>query len=292
MAGVSSAENMVLIGQVRNAKANHCVELATKLLRNKNFPGDRKIVYLGDVASSLLNQMESPETPEFLELPGYNEQKWKLKTTSGPLEITILSDSYWGFGLFNSGYLNIIEMNGPRHIISRLIFDLAASSAGHPWQFKHMNSATKYLRKKIMHINLKTNEANWKELISECKENYNETIHMMSGAIEKIETKVNSAGEINGWSKDKAKVSIASAKFDLNIAIEALADSNVPSVERAIARIEANLIEADPENAMNDEDSEYTIEKSLETIGFDEDLVIKSIDDETIPLIDLTSSEE
>jgi hypothetical protein len=65
----------------------------------------------------------------------------------------------------------------------------------------------------------------------------------------------------------------------------------MPSVERALARIEAALIEANPDHAMNEGDGEFNIDKSLERISFDEDLVIKSVDDESIPLIDLTESE-
>ena len=77
----------------------------------------------------------------------------------------------------------------------------------------------------------------------------------------------------------------------MNIAKEALADQNLPSVERAIARIEASLIEANPDNAMNEENSGSVIDKSLETIRFDEDLVINPAEDQTIPLIDLTEAE-
>ena len=77
----------------------------------------------------------------------------------------------------------------------------------------------------------------------------------------------------------------------MNIAKEALADQNLPSVERAIARIEASLIEANPDNAMNEENSGSVIDKSLETIRFDEDLVINPSEDQTIPLVDLTEAE-
>ena len=102
---------------------------------------------------------------------------------------------------------------------------------------------------------------------------------------------VDAIDELDGWSKNRAEVSIASAKYDLNIAKEALADQNLPSVERAIARIEASLIEANPDNAMNEENSGSVIDKSLETIRFDEDLVINPSEDQTIPLVDLTEAE-
>ena len=70
-----------------------------------------------------------------------------------------------------------------------------------------------------------------------------------------------------------------------------MSDRNIPSVERALARIEAALIDANPDHAMNHDDGEFNIDKSLEQISYDEDLVIKSVDDESIPLIDLTESE-
>ena len=80
-------------------------------------------------------------------MPNYNEQKWQLKTSSGNLKITITSDSYWGFGLFNSGYLNILEIVGPVYATSRLLFDLTASTANKPWEFRHKSAIEKYLRK-------------------------------------------------------------------------------------------------------------------------------------------------
>ena len=96
---------------------------------------------------------------------------------------------------------------------------------------------------------------------------------------------------MEGWSKSRAEVSIASAKYDLNIAREALQDQNIPSVERAIARIEAALIESNPDNAMNEENNGYVIDEKLASIRFDDDLIVKPTEDESIPLLDLTESE-
>jgi hypothetical protein len=113
----------------------------------------------------------------------------------------------------------------------------------------------------------------------------------MQHAIENVDKKIRAIDDLEGWSKSKAEVSIASAKYDLNIAREALQDQNIPSVERAVSRIEAALIEANPDNAMNEENSGLVIDKNLESIRFDEDLVIKPEEDESIPLLDLTESE-
>ena len=283
--------DVVLLCQVSSAKAEHCVETATGLLRRANFPGESRVVYLGNVAGGIIRAMESPETPEFIEVPGYNEQKWRLKTTSGAMSVTISSEPYWGFGLFTSGYLNMVEISGPINIIARLIFDLDASLATSPWRFKHTRAVSKYLAKNYPQISIEANEKTWLSLIDQCKNDSNEMIHIMTQAVDNIEQKVNAVNEIQGWSKDKALVNIAAARYDLDIAKEALEDRNMPSVERALARIEAALIEANPDHAMNEDDGVFNIDKSLEKISFDEDLVIKSVDDESIPLVDLTESE-
>ena len=291
MADYSSNGTVVLVGQVTKAKSNHRVEKSTRLLRNDRFPGDTNVVYLGNIASAIIASLESPDTPEFLEMPGYNEQKWQLKTVSGPLTVKITSDSYWGFGLLTSGYLNVIQLNGPASVVARLVFDLVASSSWQPWRFKHSRSAKKYLAKSFPEITIESNEKAWSNLINVCKDETNELIVVMEAAINNVEKKIRAIDELEGWSKNKAEVSIASAKYDLNIAREALQDRNIPSVERAIARIEAALIESNPDNAMNEENSGFVIDKDLASIRFDEDLVIKPAEDESIPLLDLTEAE-
>ena len=78
MADYSSNGTVVLVGQVTKAKSNHRVEKSTRLLRNDKFLGNTEVVYL-ESCSAIIAALESPDTPEFLELPGYNEQKWRLK---------------------------------------------------------------------------------------------------------------------------------------------------------------------------------------------------------------------
>ena len=130
-----------------------------------------------------------------------------------------------------------------------------------------------------------------KEFLNLCKNETIELIAVMESAIDSVEKKVVAVDVVDGWSQSKAEVGIAAAKYALNIAKEALADHNLPSVERAIARIEASLIEANPANAMNEENSGLVIDKSLESIRFDEALVVNPTDDELIPLVDLTEAE-
>ena len=291
MPGFSNNGNVVLIAQVTKAKSNHRVEKSTRLLRNDKFPGNTDVVYLGNIASAIIAALESPDTPEFLEMPGYNEQKWQLKTVSGPLTVTITSDSYWGLGLLTSGYLNIVQLDGPASVVARLVFDLVASASWQPWRLKHSRSARKYLAKALPEITIESNEKAWLNLVGVCKDATNELIVVMESAITNVEKKIRAIDELEGQSKNKAEVSLASAKYDLNIAREALQDRNIPSVERAVARIEAALIESNPDNAMTEENSGFIIDEQLASIRFDEDLVIKPTEDELIPLVDLTEAE-
>ena len=78
----------------------------------KHFNGPSRVVYLGDVSKTLLAQLSQLEKQVFHEGPGYNEQRWKMKTTSSGLTIDIHSTTYWGWGLLTSGYLNIISLRG------------------------------------------------------------------------------------------------------------------------------------------------------------------------------------
>ena len=51
------------------------------------------------------------------------------------------------------------------------------------------------------------------------------------------------------------------------------------------------LIESNPDNAMNEENNGYVVDEKLASIRFDDDLIVKPTEDESIPLLDLTESE-
>ena len=154
---------LVVYAQVGQAKANHRVENDTGFLRPKSFALPSKVVYLGDVATHALAYLEHPETPHFSEPPQFNEQKWKFETQSGGLGLTISSVSYWGFGLFNSGYLNRIILKGSPQSYARLLFDLSASLGHRPWEFFPTSAARKYLAKQEGGVSLESNEEAWKK---------------------------------------------------------------------------------------------------------------------------------
>jgi hypothetical protein len=108
------------------------------------------------------------------------------------------------------------------------------------------------------------------------------------------------------WNKQKADVSLAAADFDLELAKGALADNNAPAVERAIARIEASLIEADPETGVHDNEQKEDLEKQriiISEITMDDgnhsEVNVDSINqinsvsfEEDIPFVDLTIDSE
>lgn len=306
MAAEDMGQTSILICQVRSAKAEHKMDETNFLLRTKHFPSASKVVYLGNVASTLISLLENPETPMFTVPPSYNEQKWSLETTSGQMKIKITSDSYWGLGLFNSGYLNTIILEGPINLRSRIVYDLTSSLPYKPWEFKHLSSARKWIKRKYPNLDEKTNQNSWLELIDYSNQRFKEIIQVMKDATEKVSQKVKINQSTEYWDKEKAGVSLAAAEFDLELAKGALADNNAPAVERAIARIEASLIEADPETGVHENESledvnkeriiisEITID-SQENSEVDIDSInqIDSVPlNEDIPLIDLTFEAE
>ena len=306
MAESGSGQSTTLICQVLNAKPDHKIDETNNLLRSKHFPSSKKVIYLGNVATTLISLLQHPETPEFKNKPNYNEQKWEIVTRDGQLKITIVSDSYWGFGLFNSSYLNTIILDGPINLRSRVIFDLVSSLPHKPWEFKHLSAIRRWMNKNHPKLDEKINQNNWNELVNYSKQKFEEMIEIMSEAISKISHKVKNTNSNDDWDKEKSAVLVAAAEFDLQLAKGALADDNGPAIERAIARIEASLIEADPETGIHkkineDEvfeqkiiisditmDNEESVVSNLETINEIDSIV----SEEDIPLVDLTGISE
>ena len=236
---VLDASASILVAQVRQADASHKIDTTHQLLRGKHFTGPNRVVYLGDVSKALLAQLSQAETPVFDEAPGYNEQRWKLKTTSSGLKIKIHSTAYWGWGLLTSGYLNVITLEGPLNERARLVLDMTSSLGQSPWEMAHPNSAEKWLKRHDPALSLKHNEQIWKALQQAARSNLNEAVERMKEHSETV------------WSEgiDDADEWRTVIDDDLHMARQALAEDNAPGVERALARMEASLIQikSDPE---------------------------------------------
>ncbi|MCH1423238.1 MAG: hypothetical protein L7U62_07110 [Candidatus Poseidoniaceae archaeon] len=282
---MTDGDSFVVYAQVGKAKANHCVELDTGFLRPKSFRLPNKVVYLGDVATHALSHLQHPETPHFSEQPAFNEQRWSFTTQSGALRMEVTSRSYWGFGLFNSGYLNRLTIDASPASFARLLFDLSASLSHRPWEFAHAAAATRFLSKMKGGITVQSNEDAWKHGLEMARAVFEEQLYAVEEQGQRVEKRVRLAQDNQHWSAQKANVAIDAAMYDLDIARGALADSNAPAFERAIARAEASFIEADPDtrsglsNGYSDETPQGHI------------LPIDAAEDE-IAFVDLTKTNE
>jgi|TARA_B110000211_G_scaffold59611_1_gene67005 hypothetical protein len=276
---------LVVYAQVGQAKANHRVENDTGFLRPKSFTLPSKVVYLGDVATHALAYLENPETPHFSEPPQFNEQKWKFETQSGGLGLTISSTSYWGFGLFNSGYLNRIVLKGSPQSYARLLFDLSASLGHRPWEFFHSSAARKYLAKEGAGVSLESNEESWKKAFETARSVFDEQIFMVEEQGKAVQKRMKNRLGSEDWNAMQAEKAIQHADYDLEVARGALADGNAPGFERALARAEAYFIEADPDGSRSYSASDvYEIPQGqILDIGTSE---------AEISFVDLTSNDE
>tara|TARA_B110000444_G_scaffold261439_1_gene313579 strand:- start:53183 stop:54115 length:933 start_codon:yes stop_codon:yes gene_type:complete len=280
----------VLIAQVKQADASHRMDLSSSLLRSKHFNAPHKVVYLGNVAATLLAQLPHPETPEMKEAPGFNEQRWTLVTQSGDITVHIASRSYWAFGLFNSGYLNVITLTGPVRERARIMFDTMSALGHKPWEFSHTRSAQKWLSRLKEGQSTKENERNWLAHRSRAKADLQEQIERLKQRSDVV------FAQFEGEDLDSLHNQI---DHELHMAKEALHDENAPGLERALARAEAELIAIDPRS------SPVAIDAPAEILASPDDILdvkeSSSMDEmgrivpvepspEEVPFVDLTSS--
>jgi|TARA_B110000459_G_scaffold200949_1_gene250493 hypothetical protein len=291
MAEGGSPNNMTRIfAQVLRASASHKVEQESQLLRPKGYTLPSNAVYLGDVMTALLANLSQPDTPHFPQPPGFNEQRWTLTTQSGPLGIRVESHAYWGFGLFNSGYLNVIELTGPYAQRMRLMFDLKASIGRNPWEFQHRNAAVKWLAKNDPTSTVEGNEARWREGLKAAHHEFEASIEVIEQRSKTVEKRMKAEKNSQEWVLEKAQVAFTSAQCDLDIARNALADENAPGLERALARVEAALIEADPSTGLLSSDFDASAPEELRLRTEANEAHATSFSD--LEIVDLTSPGE
>ena len=282
---VISPTHSVLLAQVRQADASHKIDTEHGLLRSKHYTGPARVVYLGDVAKAVLAQLTNPDTPVFTQAPGYNEQRWTLVVNSGDLRVEIQSLHYWGWGLLTSGYLNIIRLGGPLAERARLALDTSSALGQSPWEMAHQHAAERWANRR-MGFNLKDNERSWRNLINSGKNDLTEIIERMRSRAMEV------------WSEavDDAQEWRAIIDDDLHMARQALSEDNAPGVERAMARLEATLIQMS-----SDPDAEYVAAPSdrfsdgtdiaasnTKTKGEVVELKASLMEEEVVPFIDLS----
>jgi len=279
------AESSVLFAQVKKANSDHKIEPESNLLRSKHFHVG-KPVYLGNVAIRLLSQLSQPDTPFFTQPPSFNEQIWRFTCKSSSLSISVDSISYWGFGLFNSGYLNRIEITGPLQERARIFYDLVAALSHNPWEFKHQRHARKVMQKES--ISIEKNEKSWRYLLQVASSDMEEKIAIMAERAKIVEKRVASNKDNNNLDQQMTQASLQSALHELEVARSAHADDNSFAVERALARVEASLINADPSTQQ-----ELVEEEQLDASVDGHVLQLEEAEiDEKVDIVDLSEDDD
>ena len=223
-------DRFILWAQVRSGTPRMRID-KERLLRPERWPDGGSVVYLGDVASSFLNALGPHAPPEFIEPPGFDEQRWTLAASSSGLDVIIRSESYWGFALIARCYLNRIEIVGERSEVGQLIMDVLASLGHNPW-----NAAFGWAFKRHTSLSIPEHRVEWSELAEAGKETLEDAINLLEDRSRKLRARSDVVGEAH----------VEQARTDIARARKALLERNLPSAMRAMARAEKELILADP----------------------------------------------
>ena len=212
-------------------------------LRHANFPGAEGSLYLGDVGDALLRCFGVHEPPRVTEIPGFDQQIWRIVISDVELKVTIESRAYWGFGLFSSCFLNSIHMVGPLNRRARLVFDLCASLGRNPWEAKWTGRFAK-----ATNVPQGDEKAEWEALIERGHTDLVDLIDAVRSKAHTLEKELPTLAELapDGWEGDLALKEISAALAECDVASDALHDRSAAGVERALSRAESHLIEADP----------------------------------------------
>ena len=212
-------------------------------LRHANFPGAEGSLFLGDVTDALLRCFGAHEPPRVTELPGFDQQRWILVVSDPEMSITIESRSYWGMGLLSTCFLNSIKIVGPLNRRARIVFDLAAALGRNPWEAKWKNRFAKNTG-----VTSTEEKEKWEALIEFGRDDLSNTIDSIRSKAESLEQELPSLADDapDGWDGDLALEEIGAAYAECEVAKDALHDRSATGVERALARAEAHIIEADP----------------------------------------------
>ena len=239
--GLNSKESL-LHAQVRSGDPEMKID-ADGRLRHANFPGAEGSLYLGDIGDALLRCFGVHEPPRVTEIPGFDQQIWRVVISDVELSVTIESRPYWGFGLFSSCFLNSIHMVGPLNRRARLVFDLCASLGRNPWEAKWMGRFVK-----STNISADVEKYTWESLIERGQADLNDSIDAVRSKAHELEKELPLLAELapDGWEGDLALEEIGAALAECDVASDALHDRSAAGVERALSRAESHLIEADP----------------------------------------------
>ena len=234
-------------------------------------------VYLGDVARAALRSLGPADPPFFESKPGYDEQRWRFSTSSGDVSMIVLSDSYWGFGLLARCFVNQIEITGPLALRARIVHDIAATLGRNPWE----PSWTSRFEKKTR-ATISEHRSAWEGLIHHARDEMNEEITNLSEKVSALR-----GGE-------DIELILNQAEQDLDEARAALADLNAPAVERALARANQALVEADPTTEVRSSEEAASDSRILtwwDKNEKEEEVEASHLLEDELPVVDLTGEE-
>ena len=264
----------ILWAQVREGQPQMSIDIEGRL-RPAGIKGN-STVYLGDVARAALRSLGPADPPFFESKPGYDEQRWRFSTSSGDVSMVVLSDSYWGFGLVARCFVNQIEITGPLALRARIVHDIAATLGRNPWE----PSWTSRFEKKTR-ATISEHRSAWEGLIHHARDEMNEEITNLSEKVSALR-----GGE-------DIELILNQAEQNLDEARAALADLNAPAVERALARANQALVEADPTTEVRS--SEAAAADSRILTWWDktekEEVEASHLLDDELPVVDLTGEE-
>ncbi len=234
-----------LVAQVLRAGPDHEVD-DTGGLRPRRGRSDGDVIYLGDVATTLLHGLRQAATISVEERPRFDEQRWLITVQAGSLTVSIRSRPYWGFGLVGHGYLNELSFEGDDDASDRLVFDLCAALGRSPWKLRHGAAG----RRALMRLGLDeaSHEEAWGDAIRRGRDG-------LRSDIKAVEVRHNEVVQrLHRWldsSENDARATemqhhLMQVEEDMANARRALSEDHAPGVERALARAEAALIQADP----------------------------------------------
>ena len=234
----SDASRTILYAQVNDGQPRMAID-EDGYLRPEGWEGSGGKVFLGDVAQAALRALGPHDPPRFVELPGFDEQRWSLGSHANELTMSISSRPYWGFGLFTGCFLNRIELSGPLGQRARCVHDLVASLGSNPWEPRRLRQF-----ERVTECEVALHRAAWQELIARASEDMGEEVDQLEDKLRRLR----GSDEAVEGVLDAAEMAISEARA-------ALADRNAPAVERALGRASSALIEADPDTEVRSSES-------------------------------------
>ena len=265
----------ILWAQVREGQPQMSIDIEGRL-RPAGIRGN-STEYLGDVARAALRSLCPADPPFFESKPGYDEQRWRFSTSSGDVSMVVLSDSYWGFGLVARCFVNQIEITGPLALRARIVHDIAATLGRNPWEPSWTSRFEKRTRATISQ-----HRSAWEGLIHYARDEMNEEITNLSEKVSALR-----GGE-------DIELILNQAEQNLDEARAALADLNAPAVERALARANQALVEADPTTEVRSSEAAAADSRILtwwDKTEKEEEVEASHLLDDELPVVDLTGEE-